>query len=276
MALMNSLKTTNYAGRTVWSTLGFIWLGWAVLMAFMDWWGLALATSAVFALGLLDDLFGSGESKGFKGHLKALSKGKLTTGGIKLFGISLVSFLYAWVASPALIHEIENQSLLLSGGIPFAHGSSVWWAVISGGIALVTGAAIALTSNFFNLLDLRPGRAAKVYLVTIGLTVLGMLFVPQRSVSLVTAVILFALPIATVIIPDLRERGMLGDAGANTAGFVAGALIVSLLPLWALVIYFLVMLALNLASERVSYSQIIDNNPLLKKLDNIGRLKNGE
>jgi hypothetical protein len=165
-------------------------------------------------------------------------------------------------------------------GLPFAKGSPVEWIVVFGGIALIAGAAIALSSNFFNLLDLRPGRAAKAYLVLVAVATLLMLAVPGSDLpargSLVTSVLLFALPILTVIMPDLRERGMLGDAGANTAGFVIGALIVSLLPLWALIIYFLVMLALNLASEKHSFSAIIDNNPLLRKLDNIGRLNSGE
>ena len=268
---MNSLKTTNYAGRTVWSTLGFIWLGWAVLMAFMGMWGLALATSAVFALGLLDDLFGSGESKGFRGHLKALMQGILTTGGIKLFGISLISLLYAYYE--VLGYGANDTVALLPRVI----------------LALIAGAAIALTSNFLNLLDLRPGRAAKVYLLLIALVAM-VVMATSRSFVVITPVILFALPILTVILPDLREKGMLGDAGANTAGFIAGALVVTLLSgwgmgsdewisapyFWAIFMYLLVMLALNLASERVSYSQIIDNNPLLKKLDNIGRLKNGE
>jgi hypothetical protein len=273
---MNDLKTTNYAGRPIPKILGFVWVGWAVLMLLLGMWPLAVATSAVFALGLLDDLFGSGESKGFKGHLRSLLKGKPTTGAIKLFGISLVSFLYAlyrlaWPYRDGLV--AENEGIAGSRWILDASPDALLALI---GLALLAGAAIALTSNLLNLFDLKPGRAAKVYLVLILLAAFLMLFMPFGFPSLVTAVVIFALPILTIIIPDLRERAMLGDAGANTAGFVIGALIVSLLPLWALIVYLLVILALNLASEKHSFSAIIDNNPLLRKLDNIGRLNSGE
>src|SRR5205823_6477477 len=44
---------------------------------------------ALFAfglLGLVDDLVGEGEERGFQGHLRALARGRLTTGTIKLLG----------------------------------------------------------------------------------------------------------------------------------------------------------------------------------------------
>ncbi|MCL2492403.1 MAG: hypothetical protein FWE87_06660, partial [Coriobacteriia bacterium] len=217
---MNSFQTTNYAGRKVWYGLGFVWLIWAILMAFMGLWHLAVATSAVFAFGLIDDLFGTGEEKGFKGHLTAASKGRITTGFAKLIGISVISLIYA-LTSSSFVNTYDGIALI--------------------GIAHLAGAAIALTSNFLNLMDLRPGRAAKVYLFLILASTLIAAIAPHNSYSLppsiVTFVILFALPILTVIVPDLRERAMLGDAGANAAGFVAGVFAVSVMPHWAIAIY---------------------------------------
>jgi len=64
---------------------------------------------------------------------------------------------------------------------------------------------------------------------------------------------------------------MLGDAGANPMGAVAGLLIVAGLTPWATVAYFAIMLALNLASERVSFSKVIEGNALLRRLDALGR-----
>ena len=51
--------------------------------------GLRLVTVAAVGfglLGLLDDLGGAGESGGFRGHLRSLATGRLTTGAVKLFG----------------------------------------------------------------------------------------------------------------------------------------------------------------------------------------------
>lgn len=276
---MNSFKTTNYAGRTIYYGLGFIWLLWAALVALAGSWQLGLATALVFGFGLLDDLFGASSSKGFKGHLTALGRGTITTGLIKLIGISAVSFWYA----------LQEGVTRIQGGGELAQS---WYDPRRLAIACLAGAAIALTSNFFNLVDLRPGRAAKIYLffatITAVVVVLATWFMGfnaselglstlQESLGYVGHPYLVTIiPIVLILIPDLREKAMLGDAGANAAGFVLGAFIVLWLGWVGIALYTLIMLALNLASEKVSFSHVIENNPLLKKLDNIGRLNSGE
>jgi len=305
---MNSLKTTNYAGRTVYNVLGFIWIPWAIVMAMTGAWKEALAVSIVFALGLIDDLFGTSESKGFRGHLRALKKGKVTTGLMKLAGISLVALVYmisayqeylSWNANPFLGHSsygmirdelFDTMFLFITSGETTSLPKAI-------AIILIAAASIALTSNFINLMDLRPGRASKAFLMLAAIPVMTGLLgyilgfriaTPDSSPLLYlkewgsyllysTFLLMAALwPILLTIIPDLREKAMLGDGGANAAGFLAGLLLVSSCSPMTLIIYFLLMLALNLASEKISYSQVIDNNRLLKKLDNIGRLKSGE
>jgi hypothetical protein len=54
-------------------------------------------------------------------------------------------------------------------------------------------------------------------------------------------------------------------------GAVAGLLIVSGLSLPLLLVYAALVLALNLASERVSFSAVIDRTPWLRRLDKLGR-----
>ncbi len=66
--------------------------------------------------------------------------------------------------------------------------------------SLSGGALVALSANLLNQLDTRPGRALKAYLLAA--TVVG---APRRP--------------AVCLLPyDLREMGMLGDAGSNALG----------------------------------------------------------
>jgi hypothetical protein len=288
---MNSLKTTNYAERTIYNVLGFIWVPWAIYSVFWGDWITAVAVLGVFALGLIDDLFGTSESKGFRGHLRALKKGRITTGLLKLVGISVIALVYAIYANPLLPLNtwVMKSDYTLQSFIFF---SQQWSNMAESGstpilvaliISLLWGASIALTSNFFNLLDLRPGRASKVYLIYAAVPVTHILIynlingdIGWFLIGLPLMLLIYphtAWPILLTIIPDLREKAMLGDGGANAAGFLAGTFIVFALPLWALVIYLLIMLFLNFASEKVSYSKVIESSPLLTFIDNIGRLK---
>ncbi len=93
-----------------------------------------------------------------------------------------------------------------------------------------------------------------------------------RLVDVVVLALFVFGPVIAVWGHDLGERGMLGDAGANPMGAVAGMLIVIGLPLWGLVAYFALMLGLSLTSERVSFSRVIEQNATLRWLDGLGRL----
>ena len=119
--------------------------------------------------------------------------------------------------------------------------------------------AIALTANLVNLMDLRPGRALKFYsaLVVVALVVLGF----SWAWSIVPFFALIALgPVLAVWSFDLKERAMLGDAGANVFGVVAGWIMaIALSPWWwALTIYVVIVLIKNVASEKISFSAIVD------------------
>jgi len=277
--LRESHTVTNYRGRQVFLGLGVVWLLWAgaaivggVLPALVADVGATvilvlagLLTLVAFALGLVDDAYGSSAARGFKGHLTAMARGRLTTGGMKLLGISLASYVVALVLA---IGRSDSSQLTLA---PF-----LW--------ALPAGAGIALTSNFINLTDLRPGRALKAYslLAAIGVvfSAIGLSWMlpgeygssAMRVVYAAVVLVFYAFgPVLAVWRYDLGEQGMMGDAGANPMGAVAGLLIVAGLPAWGTVVYFVLMLALNLASERVSFSRIIESSALLSRVDAFGR-----
>jgi len=63
---------------------------------------------------------------------------------------------------------------------------------------------------------------------------------------------------------------MLGDAGANALGAVVGALLLAG-PMWLLWAAAAVLLALQLASERVSFTRVIESNRVLRAADRLGR-----
>jgi UDP-N-acetylmuramyl pentapeptide phosphotransferase/UDP-N-acetylglucosamine-1-phosphate transferase len=201
--------------------------------------GLAVVVAglAFVVLGLVDDLVEDpGGSRGFRGHLRALAGGRLTGGGVKLLGGALAGLLVAALATP---------------------GDRPAWAVLLGGVV------VASAANTANLLDLRPGRCAKVFLP---LWVAGCLLDPGGgawSAGLAGAA-LAALPF------DLREQGMLGDAGANALGAVVGTMLLAG-PMWLLSAAAAVLVALQLASERVSFTRVIEGNRVLRAADRLGR-----
>jgi UDP-GlcNAc:undecaprenyl-phosphate GlcNAc-1-phosphate transferase len=253
----SSLARVNYRQREVVAGLGLLLpiglLAWAAPLAvaarvdplraaragLLAPSGLAVVVAglAFLLLGLVDDLIEDpGGSRGFRGHLRALAAGRLTGGGIKLLGGALTGLLAASMATPP-----DRPA----------------WAVVLGGLV------VASAANTANLLDLRPGRCAKVFLP---LWVLGCVIDPGGgawSAGLAGAA-LAALPF------DLREEGMLGDAGANALGAVAGTLLLAG-PMWLVWAAAVLLVALQLASERVSFSRVIDGNRVLRAADRLGR-----
>ena len=185
-------------------------------------------------VGAYDDLAGAGSSKGFRGHLSALRRGEVTTGVVKIGGIGL-----AGLAGSALVSDSPVD-------------------------AVVGGAVVAGNANLLNLLDLRPGRAVKA-----GLLHLPLLFAQQPAGPLAGA----ALGAATAALPDdLAERTMLGDAGANALGALLGLAMVAREGRRARLLHLAVLVALTAASERVSFTAVIERTPSLRRLDELGRL----
>lgn len=195
----------------------------------------ALAVAGAAVAGAVDDLAGEGSAKGLRGHLSALRQGRVTTGVLKIAVLGTTG-----LAACAWSDERGARSAV---------------ATLSGA-ALVAGSA-----NLANLFDLRPGRALKVALASgIPLLVAG-----RAAASTVTGAGLAVLP------GDLRGVSMLGDTGANPLGAAVGLAAAQSLGARGRLLALTVVAGLVLASEKVSFSRVIDRTPALRALDRWGR-----
>ena len=200
---------------------------------------LALAGAGAFGFGVYDDLAGSGKRRGLRGHLGALANGEVTTGAVKLGGLGATGL----------------ASALLLGSSSSRDPADV--AVNAG---LVAGGA-----NLLNLFDLRPGRAIKVATLSAALITAGGAERGARAVAAPLGAALALLP------DDLGERAMLGDAGANALGAMLGGAAAVSLPRPARIALLAGIVALTGASEKVSFTKVIERTPPLRWLDMLGR-----
>jgi hypothetical protein len=189
----------------------------------------AMITAVVGAgmVGLYDDLFEPRRptAKGIRGHLAELRHGRVSTGAVKVVGLTTVGCAAALSVSRRPLDVIV-------------------------GAALVAGYA-----NLANLFDLRPGRCLKF----------GLLHGPVAPEATGAAVAL--LP------ADLRERVMLGDCGANAFGAALGTAALLRHDLPGRLAALTAVVALTLVSERRSFSAVIAANPVLRRLDELGRVE---
>lgn len=209
----------------------------------------AFVTAVMAIAGAWDDRRGDERPRGFAGHLGAARTRQLTGGLIKI-----IAGVIAGAGAGAFL--VFGQDVVGEGG-RFDRD-----AVLTIVECLLL---VALTANFVNLTDRAPGRAAKVtLLVALPLLVFGDPLWSVMAASVIGALL-------GCVAADLGERAMLGDAGANPLGAVLGlGLAVSLQEPWRWVVI-LVLLALNLISERWSFSRAIERTPPLRWLDGLGR-----
>ena len=207
--------------------------------AAVDGLRLVTVTALGFALlGLLDDLGGAGESGGFRGHLRSLASGRLTTGAVKLFGGAALGVVVVSVREPDSVGRV-----------------------------LADGALVALAANLGNLFDRAPGRTTKVALLGLVALVLAVGAEPE------IAGVALAIGAGAGLLPaDLAERLMLGDAGANVLGAVLGLGVVIGCSPGTRTAVLVVVALLNLASERVSFSRVINAVAPLRTADRWGRV----
>ncbi|HVE98968.1 MAG TPA: hypothetical protein VNA12_07295 [Mycobacteriales bacterium] len=199
----------------------------------------AVVALAAGSIGVADDLYGDSHAKGFRGHLRALRHGTVTTGLLKV--------------------------VVICGAAAAAAGVLGGWRF--GVQQVVDTGVIAGFANLANLLDLRPGRALKVVVAA----AVPAALVADSVVGLAAAWLAGA---AAGLLPDdVGERTMLGDGGANALGgslgvvlAATGGLLVSAAVLAGLVV-------VTAASEVISFSAVIDRSPLLRRVDELGRAR---
>ena len=191
--------------------------------------------------GVYDDLAEdpSSRSKGLRGHLRAALDGELTTGGLKVVGIGTSALVAAAIGADRTT-RLPARVLVIG----------------------IDGALIAASANLVNLLDLRPGRALKAStLAASAMTVTGL----GAHVAPVLGASFAAAP------TDLAEADMLGDGGANALGASLGTALALSAPLPVRVGALAAVVALTVASEKVSFSQVIADTPWLAAVDALGR-----
>jgi hypothetical protein len=242
---------SNYRGQPV-----AVWLGVPLFVAIVAWTGLTTVAAVisegrlsagrrdlwwvvagiaiVFMAGLYDDYRPPG--RGLWNQLRQLGRGEVTPGIVKMVAVGAASLLVAWA--------LGARGVRLLVGVP----------------------ALAAAANLWNLLDVVPGRAVKPFVpvaaalgVAAGSSPLGRLLMGTAAGAIV------------LLVPDLLEMGMLGDAGANVLGFLVGAgVLVVLSPPW-LAVVLAALVVLHVLAETVTLSRLIEAVWPLRWFDRLGR-----
>jgi UDP-GlcNAc:undecaprenyl-phosphate/decaprenyl-phosphate GlcNAc-1-phosphate transferase len=201
---------------------------------------IALYALGVIALGLLDDAFGAGvpgspAPRGWRGHGAAALRGQLSTGALKAAGsLGLALFSTSYLA-------LSKERWLLAAAV------------------------LVLATHVFNLLDLRPGRAIKAFVL------LGAGLAIGSGARTLWSLGLFAGAALVAGAYDLRERAMLGDSGASALGALAGLWLVLALSGAGQLVALGVLVAVAFYGELRSISALIERTPGLRQLDSWGR-----
>jgi UDP-GlcNAc:undecaprenyl-phosphate/decaprenyl-phosphate GlcNAc-1-phosphate transferase len=194
----------------------------------------------VIALGLVDDMAGkragTRQPRGLRGHAAAALRGELSTGALKAAG-SLGLALFA---------------------MSYLQLSEARW--------LEAAAVLVLATHLFNLLDLRPGRSIKAFVLLGAGLVIG-----SGDTRVLWSLGLFAGPALVAGLFDLRERALLGDTGASLLGALAGLWLVLTLSGTGQLVALGLLVVLIVYGELRSISELIERTPGLRELDSWGR-----
>jgi UDP-GlcNAc:undecaprenyl-phosphate/decaprenyl-phosphate GlcNAc-1-phosphate transferase len=251
------LARPNYRGRRVAFPAGAVLvvcslLALAPLAVLNDRAGLSLLEPelrrwivyvlGIALLGLIDDALGRGSEtgtpRGWRGHARAVVGGRFSAGAIKAVGaLALAAYATSGLGRQGLDYVADLALLLLA-------------------------------TNLFNLLDLRPGRVEKAFVILLaGLCLGAWTALPLEVLGI------FIGPVVVGAAFTLRERAMLGDSGSNLVGALAGVSLLLVLPDSGRLVALAIILALTVYGEFRSISQTIERVPPLRALDSLGRVK---
>jgi UDP-N-acetylmuramyl pentapeptide phosphotransferase/UDP-N-acetylglucosamine-1-phosphate transferase len=254
-----ALERVNFRGRTVTLAAGPALAAGAAAAGALGAPGPAARAATLVAglgggaVGLYDDVVGARPeqkaAKGFAGHLTALREGRVTAGVVKIFGVGAAG--------------LGAAALLAADPVVAAHPRRRRQGALGRAVDVLLGAGvIAGTANLLNLLDLRPGRALKSGLL------LGAPLTRGRHGGIAAG----AVGAAAGLLPDdLDEQVMVGDSGANALGAVLGVALAARTGPLGRAGVLAVLAGLTAASEKVSFTQVIQTTPGLRELDALGR-----
>lgn len=236
------LNVRNYQGKNVSYSIGCIFLVLIIMdflsnnllvITFYDF----LLLIWIWLLGFIDDKYGTTYPKGIKGHLEQLRKeGKFSTGLVKAVGVVTVSVVYV------LVKGMDDT----------------FWIV-----ALIL---LIFLPHATNQLDTKPLRVWKVTLL---------LFVMPTVLFGTTLELVFILLFVYVLwaVYEALNISMLGDNGAMILG-----------AFWAIIAYQHYSLSVQIGlmlfaccitwiSERISIQKWVENTPVIRRLDRLGRME---
>lgn len=240
------LRGRNFRGDRIPKTAGLVFVLCGAFVYGVSWFadGAPLGTKSVFLLALLafgilgfwDDVRGDRSVGGFKGHIRALLDGRVTTGAVKLIGGAAVS--------------------LVAAGI-------LWYPYV--GHCVVAFFLIPLAANTLNLLDLRPGRSLFGFFLLAAVVIVSLALQGQLAVGYF---VFIAIAAAAFLYPlDALGQIMLGDTGSNAFGAVIGVSMALYLPLWDQLLVLAALAGFNMWCERNSFSKTVERSPLLSAVD---------
>jgi hypothetical protein len=182
-------------------------------------------------IGMLDDILGGSDVKGLKGNIYALVYKKFSMGIIKAIFIIILS---------CYIYYFFNEE---------------FW--------ILKGIITALTTNLFNLFDLRPGRCIKFYYIFF-------IFFSFSNIRWTKELfMIFSIILTLYYFWDAYGFSMLGDSGSNLIGFIIGLIISETIGtnLFWLITLLTILIILQLALDKYSLTKIAECNPILDYID---------
>ncbi|GGE10513.1 glycosyl transferase [Marinithermofilum abyssi] len=243
----HGIVARNYQGKALPASMGVclmwgLFTGWVPLLLLLGdhhptypvLLMMLVSSLTVCLLGWMDDTIGSKSAKGWKGHWRSWKQGAWTTGAMKAWGGGMAAALAAAATSSGVIEWLMDTLM------------------------------IAMMTNWLNLLDLRPGRSLKFFL----LFGLALLWTAPNEAWLFTPLMGLVLAYWPL---DLAGKAMLGDSGSNLLGIQLGMWLALATSTGTALILVALLLGGHIFAEKRSITAWIERNRWMAYLDALGR-----